>query len=512
MRSLRTRLFVYVAGGAALLILLAGVALTWTIGAWLQTEFDHGLEAKAKALIALTEEGDGGGIEFDFERELMPEFGDPAGPEYFELWLGDGTLLARSPSFELGEGSRRATLVRAPAPAATPEFRDLRLPDGRRGRQIRVDFVPKLDVEDAPGGSTEAPVAEPGASSGRAVTLIVARARERLDADLRRLKIGVGVFAVAMVLALGGLTQAALRLGLRSLDRLTHQVRALDVTSLGTRVKVPAPPEEIAVVVEQINGLLDRLEAGFKRERRLSSDIAHELKTPVAELRSLCEVGSRWPEDRVAVQEFFQDARAIALQMERIIAHLLILARHDEGREQVQTARVQVAEVVEAAWKPLARAAAAKRLHYHQQISPTLWFDTDPDKFHLMVANILSNAVIYSVPGTTVDCVSDQTNGQSSVSFANRAENLDPPDLAVMFDRFWRKDEARTGGGNLGLGLSLVRALADHLGIEIVTRLESDKTFRITLRAAADGQKRNSASTPTPQAPVPAERAAPGKK
>jgi signal transduction histidine kinase len=67
------------------------------------------------------------------------------------------------------------------------------------------------------------------------------------------------------------------------------------------------------------------------------------------------------------------------------------------------------------------------------------------------------------------------------VSFSNRAENLEPQDLAVMFDRFWRKDEARAGGRNAGLGLSLVRAMADLLAIEIVTRLEPDKTFRITL-------------------------------
>jgi two-component system sensor histidine kinase QseC len=510
MRSLRTRLFVYVAGGAALLILLAGVALSWTIAAWLQKEFERGLEAKARALIALTEEGPGG-IEFDFEPELMPEFGDAGGPEYFELWLEDGTLIARSPSFELGHESRRATLVRTSDPAVTPGFLDLRLPDGRGGRQIRIDFIPRLDVDEAPGPITETSVAAP-ASARRVVTLIIARERERLDADLSRLKVGVGVFAIALILVLAGLTQAALRVGLRSLDRLTRQVRALDVTSLAARVEVEAAPEEIAVVVEQINSLLERLEAGFRRERQLSSDVAHELKTPVAELRTLCEVGARWPEDRAAVLEFFQDAREIALQMERIIVHLLILARYDEGREQIQTARVRVAEVVEAAWKPLARAAATKRLEYRQQILSTLCFDTDPDKFHLIIANILSNAVAYSLPGTAVVCGSDQTNGRSSVTFSNRAENLELPDLAVMFDRFWRKDEARTGGHNVGLGLSLVRALADLLAIEVVTRLEPDKTFRITLYAPADAQKRNSASTPTPQAPLPPGKAAPGKK
>jgi two-component system, OmpR family, heavy metal sensor histidine kinase CusS len=483
-RSLRTRLFVYLVGGAAVLFLVAGVALTWTIAAWLQREFDRGLEAKARALVALTEQ-EGGRIEFDFEDELMPEFGDPARPEYFELWVADGSLAERSPSFELSDDTRRARLFKASDPTASSRFHDLRLPDGRRGRQIRIDFVPRRDTEDAPAQTLGASAAEPAQSGRRVATLIVARERERLDADLRRLTIGVGVVALALLLALAGLMQAALRVGLRSLDRLHRQVRALDVSSLGTRVDVEAPPEEIAVVVQQLNALLDRLEAGFKRERRLSSDLAHELKTPIAELRSLCEVGARWPEDRAAVRDFFMDARAIALQMERIVVHLVALARYDEGREQIWKTRVPVAEVVDAAWKPLARAAASKRLEYRQQISPALCFDTDPDKFPLMVADILSNAVAYSPPGAAVVCASAETNGRPSVSFSNRAENLEPQDLGVMFDRFWRKDEARSAGRNVGLGLSLVRAMADLLAIEIVTRLEPDKTFRITLSGPA---------------------------
>ncbi len=84
-------------------------------------------------------------------------------------------------------------------------------------------------------------------------------------------------------------------------------------------------------------------------------------------------------------------------------------------------------------------------------------------------------------------CTSATTNGRSSLSFSNRTENLEPQDLGVMFDRFWRKDEARAGGRNMGLGLSLVRALADLLGIEIATRLEPDKTFRITLWGPTGG-------------------------
>jgi two-component system sensor histidine kinase QseC len=356
------------------------------------------------------------------------------------------------------------------------------LPDGRWGRQVRLDFVPRVDREEAPAepaGVTTASASAPG------VTLIVARERESLDTDVGRFTVGIAIGAIALMLALAGLTQVALRVGLRSLDRLDRQVRALDVGSLGIRVAVEAPPREIAAVVEQVNALLGRLEAAFQRERRLSSDIAHELKTPIAELRSLSEVGARWPEDRAAVRKFFEDTRAIALQMERIVVHLLALARYDEGREPVRTMRVRVAEVIARAWVPLAHEAGLKGLELRQQVAPALSLDTDPDKFALMVANILSNAVAYSPSGTTVVCASEEQDGRASVRFSNRTDNLDAEDLPVMFDRFWRKEEARTGGRSVGLGLSLVRAMADLLDMEIAARLDQHKTFHLTLSGRA---------------------------
>lgn len=489
MRSLRTRLFVYLIGGAMALLLVGGLVLRTIVADALQREFDRALLAKARSLVALTEQ-DAGQIEFEFDRDRMPEFGEGAESEYFELWLADGSLLQRSPSFDQSDQARAASLVKSPHPATTPTFRDVRLPDGRRGRQIHLDFVPAVDPDEpaeAPDPDRVVSRVPAPASSSPTVTLLVARERQQLDTAVHHLELTLVGLGLGLMLGLAGLMQLALRVGLRSLDRLTGQVRALDVSSLDARVDVKKPPREIAVVVEQVNALLARLEAGFKRERRLSSDIAHELRTPIAELRNLSEVGARWPEDRASVRQFFEDAGAIAQQMERIVVHLLALARYDEGREQVWTTPVWVAELVDAAWKPLTRDAAAKRLEFRQQISRALRFDTDPEKFALVVSNLLSNAVAYSPPGSALVCTSEETSTRASVSFSNRAENLEPQDLSVMFDRFWRKDEARAGGHSVGLGLALVRALADLLGIEVEARLLPDRTFRITLARPVAG-------------------------
>ena len=480
MRSLRGRLLLFLVGAAAVPLLAAGLAVRTIAVDSLQEEFDGALWARAKALAALTDQ-EGGRVELDFESEHMPEFSVSAEPEYFELWLATGSLLRRSPSFDTSDATRHASLVRRLDAAESPSFQDVRLPDGRWGRQVQIDFVPALDAPDPHPRTRGLAASRSAVSPLQRATLIVARERERLDAAVRRLELIGIALGVGLMLMLAGSMQLALRVGLRSLDRLTGQVRALGVSSLSTRIEVPAPPAEIAVVIEQVNALLARLDAGFKRERQMSSDIAHELRTPIAELRNLSEIGARWPEDRQAVRQFFEDARAIAQHMERVVGHLLALARYDEGREAVWKAPVQVAEIVEVAWKPLAREAASRELALRQEISPTLRFETDPEKFALIVTNLLSNATAYSPRGTTILCESEVTAGHASVSFSNRTEHLEAQDLSVMFDRFWRKDEARTGGHGVGLGLAVVRALADLLMIGIETRLTPDRTFRITL-------------------------------
>jgi Two-component sensor kinase N-terminal len=182
MGSLRGRLFVYLIGGSALVLLVAGFILRTIVADALQREFDRALLARARGLAALTEQ-EGDQVEFEFQSEHMPEFAAGAEPEYFELWLADGPLIQRSPSFDASDQMRAASLVKSPHPAATSTFRDVRLPDGRRGRQIQIDFVPSLDPEDVPAEGRPAPEA----SSRSAVTLLVAREREQLDAAIRRL-------------------------------------------------------------------------------------------------------------------------------------------------------------------------------------------------------------------------------------------------------------------------------------------------------------------------------------
>jgi two-component system sensor histidine kinase QseC len=114
--------------------------------------------------------------------------------------------------------------------------------------------------------------------------------------------------------------------------------------------------------------------------------------------------------------------------------------------------------------------------------------NTDPFILEQIIFNLLSNATSYSPPGSAVSCASEHaSDGKWELRFSNPTDALEQEDLRHMFERFWRKDTARTGGRHAGLGLSIVQALADALGIQVTNDLTADSVFTVSLRFPPQG-------------------------
>lgn len=471
MRSIRRRLVVSLLVGSGLLVLAAGLIASALVARRLRHEFDQSLLAKARALVTLTLQHRGE-VEIEFADEFMPEFEAREQPEYFQLWLDDGTLLERSHSLEDRD------LPRLPELTGSHHFRDLRLPDGRAGRLVEIAFVPQVEDDEDWAETALDPAAPPGQL--RSAVLVVAREREQLDALIRSLYAATIGLVTLLMAGIALLVHLAVRRELAPLAEVGRQVQALDAGGLSSRVTVEPPVRELLPVVEQLNGLLARLEAAFQRERLFSSDVAHELRTPVAELRSLAEVGARWPEDREAVRAFFEDAGHIALQMERTVATLLALARCDGRIERTEHHELSLPDLVRETWAPLETEAAERSVRLELAASPEP-IVSDRDKLRLIVANLLSNAVTYSPAGSTVACTAHAEDGRLRITVANPAPHLTAEDLPHLFERFWRKDPARSTGRNAGLGLALARSFATLLGFDLTAHLGPDQRLELRL-------------------------------
>lgn len=469
MRSIRRRLLVSLLLGSTVLVLAVGLGSAAWVARQLEAELDSAMLAKARALLTLTKQ-EAGQVEIDFADELMPEFEAASEPEYFELWLADGSVIERSRS--LGEGD----LPRFGELTQVPRFDDGPLPDGRPGRRVTIGFVPQVEADEE--SETASHPASPPQGLQAAV-LAVARSRADLDRSTRRLYASAFGLALLLAVAMGGLVSWAVRSGLSPLGEIGRQVHGLDAETLGRRVELEAPVAELEVVVAQLNALLDRHESALLRERRFSSDVAHELRTPVAELRNLSEVGARWPEDHEAVQSFFADVAGIAQQMQSIVTTLLALSRIEGGLERTVASAVVLSELVEASWEPLALEARDRRLTFEPSAESQTVLG-DRDKLGLILANLLGNAVAYSPTGSTIGCLATAQNGELAIEVSNPAPHLSEQDLPRLFERFWRKDPARTGGEHAGLGLALARSTAGLLGLALTASL-SEGLLRLRL-------------------------------
>jgi len=469
--SIRRRLVLVLVCGFAVLLLAVALFFESTLRAQATRDFDDALFAQAQSLMHVTEQ-EGGQVEFDYDPSQMPQFERGEDPCYFQFWRADGVVALRSKhlagDLPLGVAASRSG----------PVWTDIALPDGRPGRVVGFEFAPKWAADEPPDA----------AAPERTLHLAVARSRAPLDGVIRRMRwtlAGTSGFAFLLAALLVG---GAIARGFRPIRSLAAQVGRLDAEKLATPVDLPRAPQELAPVRDQLNALLARLDASFARERRFTANAAHELRTPLAELRALADVGARWPDDREATVRFFDDVRDIAGRMEGVLGDLLLLARCQAGVEQVRRSRVDLRDAIERVWGRLREQADRNRLTLDVSLPDGAVVHSDPGKLDIVLSNVLGNAVSYARPDSGIRCAGWRDGGELVMEFANTAEPLAPDDLARLSEPFWRADEARAAANHAGLGLSVVQAVSDLLSMRVAFAQGQDGTFRVRLAHPAQAK------------------------
>lgn len=311
------------------------------------------------------------------------------------------------------------------------------------------------------------------------LVLVIAGDRAHLEETLNR----VG----AIVLLTGGLTLLAtatlvpltLGLGLAPLRRLARNAQGIDATSLKSRFPSADLPRELSPIAHCLNELLGRLEGSFERERRFSADLAHELRTPVAGLRATAEVALNYGE--TSDRESFQTVLEIAQEMELIVDRLLMLARSEQRALPLQPRAVKLQPLIEALWNPLAARATARQISVSFQLAPGDELQTDPALLRAILGNLLANAADYTSADGRIAVCYQQRDGHFELSVSNTANQLGPGDIPRLFERFWRKDQARSGSNHTGLGLALAKSLAEMLGFGLSASLNGQSILRMCL-------------------------------
>lgn len=442
-----------------------GLLLDYITVRWLNEEYNRSLLAKAKALVTLTKQ-QAHKVVLDFADEFMPEFEAAVNPEYFQIWMADGSLIERSRSLAELDLNYDRTMVHG------HKFSDLRLPDGRIGRQVQILFTPQI-----PDKSKRTPAT---LSAQRAVILVVARERINLRDNILIVHTVLAT-AILLLIALAAiLVHIILRRGLIPLRGLKLQLESIGAANFDRRLQLGQPPLELQPLIEQFNGLLDRLEESYNRERRFSTDLAHELRTPVAELRNMAELAARWPEDKELTDGFYQEVLEASLQMQTMIQNLLALARCEKNRLELISEPLNPAAAIHTVWRRCKQQALSRGLCFTHELDEMLQIQTSRYEFEQILQNLFDNAVRYATAHSEIRARLRKVNDLFWFTLSNRTDNLSEGDLTHMFDRLWQKDKSRSSS-NTGLGLSLVKAYAQSLKLQLAVEMDSNSIFTISL-------------------------------
>lgn len=335
--SLRLQLLVGVIGGMTLLLAIFSVTVYGVIRRSLISQFDVSLASSARMLAASVER-DENDVELGFDAEQIREFNNVKRPTYYEMWRSDGRVANKSPS--LGGND----LTRFEGAVGREIFKTLRLSDGRPGRAVSLRFNPRL--ADTEGQSRR------DAVESAPFTLILARSTHDMQEQLeylRSLLAMASVGTIALSLIVGSLVVGR---GLRPLNAFAAQIAAISENNLTARVEGRRVPAEIEPVRSRLNDLLTRLEASFKRERRFAADVAHELRTPLAGMRSTLEVALTRRRAAEEYQASLQDCLEIATSMQAMVNNLLMLTRIDANQVTLRFEPMRPAELMNSCWRP----------------------------------------------------------------------------------------------------------------------------------------------------------------
>ncbi|HUN60401.1 MAG TPA: heavy metal sensor histidine kinase [Candidatus Sulfotelmatobacter sp.] len=282
------------------------------------------------------------------------------------------------------------------------------------------------------------------------------------------------------------------RQGIRPVEEIATTARHISSTNLHERILPEGYPSELASLAGTFNQMLDRLEESFERISRFSADIAHDLRTPVNNIRGEAEVALA----RARTVDEYRDVLGSCLEetvrLSDLISDLLFLARAESPLAHLHWGRVDIRELLNSVCDYYEGAAAegGVSLTTANGDGPVI-AELDRTLVQRAVGNLVANAVAHTPPGGSVVLRADANGGSVRIDVSDTGMGIPPEALPRVFDRFFRVDKSRSqASGGTGLGLAIVQSImALHNGnAEIQSQLGEGTRVILRMPIAAPRQ------------------------
>ena len=271
---------------------------------------------------------------------------------------------------------------------------------------------------------------------------------------------------------------------------IIESAERIGVRNLSRRLEVPRAKDELRRLAEQVNAMLDRIETSVKRITQFTADASHDLRTPLALIRTNAEVALRRPRSDSEYRETLARILSTSEETTELIEQLLLLARADANVAQLKLEPTALSPLLQAVAQKAGVLAAGKGLVFSYATLPsahTLF--ANPPALERLLLSVLDNAIKYTPPGGHVSLGVSVENSEAIIEIADTGIGISEKDLPHVFERFYRADQARsreTRGS--GLGLSIAKWIAEiHRGsIDLRSRL--GQGTRVTIRLPLRGE------------------------
>ncbi len=435
----------------------------------LRNAFDAQLHGRAMSVAALVRYSEDPHPKLIFEDDLVPPSLERQHPDLYRVTANDGQLIAQSPNW--------------PADLHLMPKKDRQavnfLLDGIRYRAVRLENLPVLDREgDAP--STNVLTVTYAAPTGE-MTRAVAYTGLYIAAGSTLLLL------ITVVLAVWGL-----RRGLRPLAELTSSAAAISTANWELNPSEAArDTTELAPLTQAMTAMLEGLHRAFTQQREFLANAAHELKTPVAILKSTLQSLLQRPRAAEEYRAGLELALDDMARLEKLLHAMLRLARAEQwaagsARRDLET--IDVAATCESAIERSKSLARERDVTLDFASNGAMPMRADPDDLELVWSNLLENAIRFSPPGQTVQ-LRLQTNGQRGVvEVEDHGPGISQSELRHLFERFHRGDSSRARDtGGYGLGLAISKALIEAYGGTITPESTPGSGTRMKVSVPLEG-------------------------
>jgi heavy metal sensor kinase len=271
---------------------------------------------------------------------------------------------------------------------------------------------------------------------------------------------------------------------LAPVNRIIQSAERVSVRNLSRRLEVPKAKDELRRLTEQVNAMLDRIETSVKRITQFTADASHDLRTPLALIRTSAELALRRPRSDSEYREALARILATSEETSELIEQLLMLARADANVAQLKLEPTDLYPVLQAAGQKANVLASAKSLGFSQSLIPIARpVVANEAALERLFLSVLDNAVKYTAPGGRVALALSFDESQAFIEVRDTGIGIAAKDLPHVFERFYRADQARsreTRGS--GLGLSIAKWIAESHNGSIDLQSTPGQGTKVTIR------------------------------